>query len=367
MQNNKLIGLIVTNLAGSGAEKVVLNLFNMFEKFGHRVYIFLLEDIICYDLSEKERNKIINLTTNRKYHKLFSFIGDKRLHYLLEKKLLSIEKEENQKFDLILSNLPASDRVLQYSIRNNVYFCIHTSYFQEIEEFKSKGNYFRAKKKYKLYKKIYKNKKLIIVANKIKEDLDELNIQYKSVKCIYNPFDFDEIRKEADEKVEIIKEDYIVSASAFRSVKRHDILFDSYKKSEANLKLVLLCNENKELLKMIKDRSLEDKVVILGFKKNPYPYIKNAKCLVLSSEREGLPTILIESLILGTPVVSTNCISGPSEILTGELSKYLAKVNDSNDLALKMKQIIKNNIIIKDEYIAKFNEKNIIEEYLTLC
>lgn len=118
---------------------------------------------------------------------------------------------------------------------------------------------------------------------------------------------------------------------------------------------------------MIKDRSLEDKVVILGFKKNPYPYIKNAKCLVLSSEREGLPTILIESLILGTPVVSTNCISGPSEILTGELSKYLAKVNDSNDLALKMKQIIKNNIIIKDEYIAKFSENNIIEQYLLLC
>ena len=56
---SKLISLVVTNLAGSGAEKVVLNLFNMFEKFGHNVYIFLLEDLILYNLSEDEKNKAL--------------------------------------------------------------------------------------------------------------------------------------------------------------------------------------------------------------------------------------------------------------------------------------------------------------------
>lgn len=367
MQNNKLIGLVVTNLAGSGAEKVVLNLFNMFEKFGHKVYVFLLEDVVCYDLSEKQRSKIISLTVSRKYHKLFSFIGDKRLHYLLEKELLFVEKKENQKFDLILSNLPASDKVLQYSTRNNIYFCIHTSYLQEIEEFKSRGKYSRAKKKYKLYKQIYKNKKLIIVSNKIEEDLNKLNIEYKSIKCIYNPFNFEEIRKKSNEETEIIEEDYILSASAFRPVKRYDILLDAYKKSEIKLKLLLLCNSTKEIIEMINIRGLENKVIILGFKRNPYPIIKKAKFLVLSSEREGLPTVLIESLILGTPVVSTNCISGPSEILTGELSEYLAKVNDSNDLALKMNQMMGKNINIKDEYITKFSEENIVNQYLSLC
>lgn len=366
MQNNKLIGLVITNLAGSGAEKVVLNLFNMFEKFGHSIYIILLEDIISYDLSDNEKCKIISLTTNRKYHKLFSFIGDKRLHYLLEKKLSIIEKQENKNFDLILSNLPASDRVLYYSTRKNIYFCIHTSYLQEIEEFKSRGNDSRANKKYKLYKRIYKNKKLVIVANKIKEDLDSLNIAYESVTRIYNPFDFNEIRKKGDEKIEEIEEDYILSASAFRPVKRYDILLDAYKKSAIELKLFLLCSPIKELIEMIKDRGLEKKVIILGFNKNPYPIIKRAKFLILSSEREGLPTVLIESLILGTPVVSTNCISGPSEILTGELSKYLAKVNDSDDLSIKMNQMMEHNIGIKDEYISKFSEENIINQYLSL-
>jgi len=362
----KLIGLVVTNLAGSGAEKVVLNLFNMFAKFGHNVYIFLLEDLILYNLSENEKNKIIALTKNRKYHKLFSFVGDRILHNTLEKKLKQIEKIENKKFDLILSNLPSADRVLFYSKRDSIFYCIHTSYYQEILEFERNSKNSRALKKKNLYKKIYENKFLITVSKSIIEDLNELKIDYKSIDYIYNPFNFDEIKEKGSKKIDDIPDEYLISASAFRPVKRHDILLDSYKFLATKIKLVLLCSENRELLKMIKERDLQDKVIILGFKKNPYPYIKNAKCLILSSEREGLPTVLIESLILGTPTISTNCISGPSEILTGKFSKYLAKVNDSKDLAKKIEDLLIDNPNIESKMIDKFNEKNIFEKYLKL-
>lgn len=363
----KLVGLVVTNLAGSGAEKVVLNLFNMFEKFGHNVYVFLLEDLILYNLSEKEKNKIIPLSKKRKYHKLFSFFGDKILHNNLEKRLKKIEELEDKKFDLILSNLPSADRVLYYSKRDNVFSCIHTSYYQEILEFEKNNKTSRATKKKNLYKKIYENKNLITVANQIKDDLNKFSINEKKILTIYNPFNFNNIRSLGDEILkDISSEDYLISASAFRPVKRHDILLDAYKKSGIKLKLILLCSNVKELVEMIKERDLEDSVQILGFRTNPYPYIKNAKALILSSEREGLPTVLIESLILGTPVVSTNCISGPSEILTGELSKYLANVNDSDDLALKMNQILEDKLVIEDKYIEKFNEDNIVNQYLEL-
>ena len=69
---NKLIGLVITNLAGSGAEKIVLQQFNMFEKYGHNCYIFLLEDIISYTLTDKEISKTISLSKKRKLYKLFS-------------------------------------------------------------------------------------------------------------------------------------------------------------------------------------------------------------------------------------------------------------------------------------------------------
>lgn len=53
----------------------------------------------------------------------------------------------------------------------------------------------------------------------------------------------------------------------------------------------------------------------LGFKSNPYKYIANCDLLVLSSLYEGLPNVIIESIAIGTPVVATDCLSGPREIL----------------------------------------------------
>jgi len=117
---------------------------------------------------------------------------------------------------------------------------------------------------------------------------------------------------------------------------------------------------------MIKQRDLEDRVEILGFQQNPYKYIKNAKLLVLSSDREGLPTVVIESLILGTPVVSTDCPTGPGEILTGDLAKWLVPVRDSDTLAKKINQALDSNIIIDKSHIEKFNLTNIQKEYSLL-
>ena len=363
---NKLIILTITNLAGSGAEKIVLQLFNMFKKYEYNPYIILLEDSISYDLTEEQKNRIYFLTKRRKYHKLFSFLGDRILHSKFEEKLKVIEKIENKKIDLILSNSPSSDRVVFFSKRDNLFNIIHTSYYREILEFRKLGKFKRAIKKMKLYKKIYKNKSLITVSKSIIDDLSKLNIEYNSITSIYNPFNFDEIRIKGNENISDVPTEYLISASAYRNVKRHDILLDAYKLLNTDIKLVLLCKENDNLKKMIKNRGLEKSVIIIGFRTNPYPYIRNAKCLILSSEREGLPTVLIESLILNTPVVSTNCISGPNEILTGNLSKYLAKVNNSKDLAHKINKQLNSNIIIDSKSIEKFSERNVINNYLQL-
>lgn len=112
---NKLIVLTITNLAGSGAEKVVLQLFDMFEKYGHTPYIILLENVISYDLTQIQKENLFTLTNKRKYYKLFSFLGDKFLHNKFEKILKIIEAKEKKKIDLILSNSPSSDRVVFYS------------------------------------------------------------------------------------------------------------------------------------------------------------------------------------------------------------------------------------------------------------
>jgi len=357
------IGILATNLAGSGAEKVVLNLARMFSKEGDEVHVFLLEDIISYDT---EGVTLHTLSSNRGFYKALKGVGDKILAARLKKKINALEKN-SQKFDMFLSNLPAADRVAVAADLPQMYYIIHTSYSMELEEFRKRKQYGRAKRKEELYRRLYKGKDLIAVSQGIKEDLDVMSIGYRSCQVIYNPFDFDMIRKMAEEKSDLkIEEEYILSASAFRPVKRYDILLEAYSKLDNPPPLKLLCNSHPELVKMIQNFGLEKQVEILGFTSNPYPVIKNAKLLVLSSEREGLPTVLIEALILHTPVVSTNCKSGPSEILTGELASYLAKINDPDDLKKTIEKALFKYSKITNASIEKFNEKTIFTQYRKL-
>lgn len=112
--------------------------------------------------------------------------------------------------------------------------------------------------------------------------------------------------------------------------------------------------------------NLESRVDFLGFQKNPYPIIKNAKCLVLSSKREGLPTVLLESLCLNTKVVSTNCHSGPSEILTGSLSKYLVKEDDANALSKSIQQVLEDDHYDFHSNTDAFKDVSIVKKYKAL-
>lgn len=70
-----------------------------------------------------------------------------------------------------------------------------------------------------------------------------------------------------------------------------------------------------ELEGLIKSLDLETKVHLLGYKDNPYPYYANAEIFLLTSMTEGFPNVMIEAMAMGTPVISTDCIAGPSEIL----------------------------------------------------
>jgi glycosyltransferase involved in cell wall biosynthesis len=356
------VALIATNLAGSGAEKVVLNLARMFESHGDEVHIFLLEDVISY---RTEGYSIHTLSKKRNFYKALKGIGDRILAQRLRKKIEELSKN-GERFDLILSNLPAADRVTVSANLEHTFYLIHTSYSMELEEFRKRGEHQRANKKEKLYRTLYHDKNLIAVSEGIKMDLDSMDIAYRSCNVIYNPFDISRIRAEANEKKNILQEPYLLSASAFRPVKRHDILLEAYSILDDPPPLKLLCNPSADLEHLIQKYHLEDKVEILGFTKNPYPIIKQAYALILSSEREGLPTVLIEALIVGTPVVSTDCKSGPNEILVGKLRKYLARVNDSLDLADKIERILKDSPKIENRYVDKFDADKVYQNYISL-
>lgn len=353
----KNIAIVVSNLAGSGGERVALDQAKMFYENGNNVVLFLLENEISYTITDINF-PIVPLTNKKDKYKFLGKIG-----YKIYAKILQNKMKKFGEFDLVLSNLPRADRTVKELNHINKYFVIHISIEAEINNFKKR----RREKKLKLYKYLYSNEKIITVSKGIVQDFEKLGIYYKDAINIYNGFDFNEIRKKANEEIDLDYE-YIISPSAFRNQKRYDIILDSFKKIEnKKIKLVIMCNIENVLIDMIKERSLEKRVELIGFQKNPFKYMKNAKLTILASDYEGFGMVIVESLILGTPVVSTDCPIGPAEILINDLSRWLTPMNNSIRMAKKIDEAISSNIIINEKIIERFSKESVYKEYEKLC
>ena len=114
-------------------------------------------------------------------------------------------------------------------------------------------------------------------------------------------------------------------------------------KNFPNFKLIIIGKgrEKKKLLLDIRKYNLNKNVKILDFR-NPHKFYENAKLFILSSYFEGLPNVLLEAMSYKLPIVSSNCLSGPKEILKDGKYGYLFKVNDVNDCSKKIQTALKN-------------------------
>jgi glycosyltransferase involved in cell wall biosynthesis len=130
--------------------------------------------------------------------------------------------------------------------------------------------------------------------------------------------------------------------------------------------LVLLVKPSAKLANLIESEGVEESVIVAGFKPNPFPWIKAAKLLVLSSEREGLPNVLLEALWLNTPVISTDCRSGPREILEFDAERYLTPVNDPEALGRRIRELWDQPFVTPHEFELKYSPLLAIEKYEAL-
>jgi len=173
-----------------------------------------------------------------------------------------------------------------------------------------------------------------------------LNTQFKlkkdKITTIYNPVDSKLIIESSlDIKENIPKNDYILFVGRLNAVKNLPLLFSAFKifrQKYPNVKLILIGDgsEKENLRKIISNLNLSNYIEMIGVKSNPFPYIKNAKVIALSSASEALPTILIESLLLGRTIVSTPT-KGAIDILKNGGLGYLSKsLTDGSDFAEKL-------------------------------
>ncbi len=112
--------------------------------------------------------------------------------------------------------------------------------------------------------------------------------------------------------------------------------------------------DNNLYRQMVENKKLEDTIIFLGKKKNPYPYYKISDCVVLTSDYEGYPVVFLESMILKTPIITTNV--SDYEQIEGKYGVVTSKQVD--DIYSAMKKFIQNGFELKEEFdYKKYNEE----------
>ena len=287
----KNIAIVIDGLTGGGAERVMISLATELVSKGHIVTILSLSNrcdyvipdgiTVCY-LFDDKASKV------DRFWKIKSSIAK------LEAWFVDYQLNSNA-FDLVLSNLDRSNNLLSQSNIQSVYYIVHNSVAEELKRQKKLGPlaYWYLLKS----KKNLSGKHLITVSKGIANEISQGDIiSPQSIRTIYNPFDIEDIQqKSLMEDENIPNAPYIIHVGRLAKQKRHDILFEALAEVKEGIKLVLLCNKPEKALKLAEKYGVGHRLILPGFQSNPYNWIKRAQVLVLSSDYEGLPTVLFGS------------------------------------------------------------------------
>lgn len=219
--------------------------------------------------------------------------------------------------------------------------------------------------------KCFEFKKIVFVSNNAKNTFVD-TFKNENVEVINNLIDYKKIIEKSKDIVTDIKKEIIFT---FIHVGRHTEedkkitriieCARRLKKEEKKFRILLVGDgkETQNYKNMVKQYNLENEVIFLGKKSNPYPYYMLADALLLTSEYEGFPVVYIESMILGLPIITTE-VSDSKEVIENKYGVVVPK--DINLIYNAMKQAIDNGIKCKEKFNYEEYNKNIIKkvEYL---
>ncbi len=358
--NKKKIFFLIPSFRGGGAERIVLNVVNNLDKNKFDVGLITIS----------EEGEYRNLLSKEIKH--FD-LGKKRARRAILELIKLLRKERP---NVVVGAVTQSTIILylaSFFIPNKI------KIINRLEIFYSKSIGDQKFIQRKLFQKaLEKSDYIITISNEMRNNLiKNIKISKDHVKMIYNPIDINYVKKETQEEMNgefPFGKPIIIACGRLTKQKGFNYLIYAFKKVKRNYpeaKLLILGQGElkKELQKLTQSLELEKSVHFLGFQENPFKYIANSDIFVLSSLWEGLPTTLIEAMICGTPVVSTNCPSGPKEILKDGKCGVLVNVGDSQDLVKGIMKLLQDKELQKKykeqgrQRANAFSIEKIIKEY----
>ncbi len=347
---NTKIALVGYMLAKGGMERVFSTVSELLFTAGFEVHVLVLEDEIEYP----HYGTLLNLGKYSKYQKYF-----KLRKYL-----------KNHQFDYIIDFRHRINPLMELVFLHYIYarfktiYTVHTS----ILSIHFTKNEWVAKQ---IFDNVYK---IVSVSSKMNE---KIKTSYDFEEGIVIPNCVSDQNNSFSCQENELPYQYIILISRMVAMKQLDKLIETYSKSDLpdkEIHLVILGDgeEKNHLQELILEFQMSKFVHLLGFKENTSCYLKNAKFLVLTSQYEGFPMVVVEALNAGIPVISFDCETGPSEMIVNEKNGLLVENQDFEAFQKAMNTMIENEVLYQSckenarISVTKFSPENIQRKWIDL-
>lgn len=308
------LALFIYSLSGGGAERQASYILSYCVKKNIDVHLILMNDIIKYDLPENLQIHYLEKSNSSengllkfikipylayKYAKLVNKLGvTHSVSMLTRPNFINIlsKKFTKHKFKIIINELAYPS--LQYSYKD-----------------------FQSNLNKKLISWLYKKSDTVIGNSdgNIKDLIDNFKVPSDKTIVVKNPIDLKKIDN-IEPVIDFYNDDYfnIITLGRLQFGKNHKMLIEAISiLNLTNVRLYIfgIGNMQSELENYIKDLKLEKQLFLMGFDPNPYKYLKSADLFIFGSNHEGFPNVVLEAMACELPILTTNCKSGPGEIM----------------------------------------------------
>jgi glycosyltransferase involved in cell wall biosynthesis len=353
------IAMFLPHLDAGGAERNAVRLANGFVEAGLDVNLVLVRAYGSYMTDLHKRVNVVNLSSKNTYASFPALVRYLRKH---PPRLLLSSLDLTNLVAILAGSISKVKAPILIQIRSTVSI--------------QKRTWLKKKLEQSILRLLYPMADgVICVSHGVARDLvDYIGISHEKLCVIYNPIITPELIEKSRQPIEHYwfqqpAMPVILAVGRLSEPKDYPTLFAALKiiRTRHDARLIILGEgeERKDLERLRESLGLNDAVDLPGFVDNPFAYMRKASVLALSSKWEGLPSVLIEAMACGCPVVSTDCPSGPAEILAGGQYGHLAPVGDAQTLAGAIDKVLSGDVRKPPaDWLRQFELQPVIQQYL---
>ncbi|MCD7847906.1 MAG: glycosyltransferase [Oscillospiraceae bacterium] len=325
------IAFVISSIRGGGAEQALARISSGLAERGHSIYIYLLKRTDDeYPISDKVKISVYG--DSKKFAPIGKIKRISNLHRLMKENEIDIVVPFSPipAEDACFASLGLKTRFIN-TVRNNPWVYPDSKFGRMRRDFfvkKADFCVFQTEEQKKYFDKYKLNSQIIY--NPVSEEFLSVNREYRAVRRA-------------------------VTLGRLESQKNHAMLVNAFALSNNDNLVLEIYGEGSEktnLENLIERLGMKEKVLLKGRTNNPIDVLSKADLFILSSDYEGMPNALIEAMATGLPCISTNCPTGPAQLIQTGTNGILVPVNDIDE----MKNAI--NFVALDQLKAQEIGKN---------